>query len=583
MFELGPKVKVAPVAQHARTLGELVRLRMERSAHRPAHFEKRGDSWQPITWQQFFDRASRVAAGLLALGLSPGDRVAILGPTQPQWGAYDIGGQLAGMVTFGIYPKLAVDQVRYLIEHSEAKVIFVDEVTELATVIAAAKGIASLIAIVPWREADVAAGAAEDPRVISPARFEGELLAAERCKAIQDAIDPASPAILVYTSGTTGHPKGAMVSHRNILAMVSCVVGAFESYANDISLHFLPMAHAAERVAFFGRINTGVAGAYAKSIATVLDDLQSVQPTLFGSVPRIYEKAYAKIHSEISKQKPAVQKLFAWAVRVGRDRLALTLANKPVPLGLALQHRLADRLVFRKVRAAFGGRVRQMITGAAPTPLPVLEFFWMAGLPIYEVYGMTEATLMTHMNRPGHVKLGTVGRIVSSLEHKVADDGEILIRGPLVFIGYYKDAAATAEAVRDGWLHTGDVGTIDADGYVRITDRKKHLIITAGGKNLSPANIERAIMEQDPLIARVHAHGDRRSYVTAIVAPSPLETLEWGVARGLCTAEEVAQREAELLANPAGRTPALEMAIAKIVVDAEFRERIRDAVARGNK
>lgn len=343
------------------------------------------------------------------------------------------------------------------------------------------------------------------------------------------------------------------------------------------------MAHAAERVlGFYGRVASGVPGAYAKSVGTVLDDLKSVRPTLFGSVPRIFEKAHAKIFSEIEKQSPAVRRIFAWATEVGRRRLPYVIEHRPVPRTLALQYALADRLVFARIRAAFGGRVRLMIAGAAPTAPAILKFFWSAGLPIYEVYGMTESTVITHANTPSHTRLGTVGRTIPPMQCRIADDGEILVKGPFVFGGYYKNPEATAETVKDGWLHTGDVGVLDAEGYLTLTDRKKHLIITAGGKNLSPSNIEKAISESDALISQVHAHGDKRSYVSALIAPSPIETLEWGLARGLCSKEEIQQHTAELMENPAGRSAALNAAMAKVVVHPDFRERMRRAVREGN-
>jgi long-chain acyl-CoA synthetase len=579
-FDLGPSVAVDHASTQVRTLGELFIRRAEMTPARYAHFHKPDSAWLGATWREFHEAAAKVAAGLLALGAKRGDRIAILGPTQPQWGTYDLGGQLAGMVTFGIYPKQSTDQVRYLLEHSEAKVVFVDGAEELDTVIRAVKGLSSVLAIVPWTPSLVSD---RDPRIVSPARFVEAALPDSEQRTIQDAIDPDDTAILIYTSGTTGHPKGAMITHKNLVAMVDGMRDVIPYFANDLSLHFLPMAHSAERIQFYGRINSGIAGAYAKSTATVLEDLKAVRPTFFGSVPRIYEKAHAKIHSEIEKQKPAVQRMFRWASDVARRRLALTHAKKSVPLGLAAQFVIADRLVFRRIREAFGGRVRVMITGAAPTAPAILEFFHSAGLPIYEAYGMTEATCVTHLNTPAALKLGTVGRTIARMECKIAGDGEVLMRGPLVCKGYYKNPEATAELLEGGWLHTGDVGTVDADGFLKITDRKKHLIITAGGKNLSPANIEKAIKEQDPLISQVHAHGDRRNYVAAIVAPSPIETLEWGLPRGLCTQAELDARTAELLANPAGRSTALNTAMAKVVAHPEFKKRIRQAVARGNK
>jgi long-chain acyl-CoA synthetase len=584
MFELGPDVPVRTVADRARTLGEMFYLRYARSAANPALFHKPHGEWVVIRWEELFDRSARVARGLRMLGLSRGDRVAVLGATQPPWAWYDLGAQLAGMVSFGIYPKQSIEQVRYLLEHSEAKVVLVGDEEELETVLAAAAGVRSLEAIVPWSVSLHERFAPRDPRVMSPERLEEAPLSIAEVLAIQDEIAPDDTAIFVYTSGTTGPPKGAMISHRNVLTLLTASASASEFRDSDISLHFLPMAHAAERVlGFYGRVNAGMPGAYAKSVGTVLEDLQAVRPTVFGSVPRIFEKAYAKISSEVEKRPPAVQRLFRWAFEVGKARLALSFAGKPIPVSLAARFAIADRLVFRRIRSAFGGRARLMITGAAPTAPAILELFWAAGLPIYEAYGMTESTVITHLNTRDATRLGTVGKVIAPSEHRIADDGEVLVRGPWVFKGYYKDPDASAEMLAGGWLHTGDIGTIDDDGFLKITDRKKHLIITAGGKNLSPANIEKAIKEQDPLISQVHAHGDRRAYVSAIVAPSPLETLEWGIAHGIGTDEEVAARRAELMANPAGRSAALNAAMAKVVAHPELRERMRQAVKRANE
>lgn len=584
MLEQGPALPTRPTAPSARTVGEMFWLRAARSATCPALVHRPRDAWETLTWGDTYDRAARVAKGLRDLGLVPGDRVAVLGPTQPQWAIDDLGAQLAGMVSFGIYPKQSPEQVRYLLSHSEAKVVFVDSLEELETVLAAADGLETLTAIVPWSEALYRDTADRDPRLTSPARFEGEPLSEEVVRRTQAAKDPDETAIFIYTSGTTGPPKGAMISHRNILSLLSAAGDANPWFQNDLSMHFLPMAHAAERIlGFYGRVNGGIPGAYAKSTATVLDDLQEVRPTLFGSVPRIFEKAYAKIHGELEKKPPAVRRLFDWADSVGRRRVRYLVEGRPVPVGLAAQHAVADRLVFRKIRQAFGGRVRLMITGAAPTAPEILEFFWGAGLPIYEAYGMTESTVITHINREGAVRLGTVGRVIPPASCRVADDGEILIDAPWVFRGYYKDEDATSAALESGWLRTGDIGEIDPDGYLRITDRKKHLIITAGGKNLAPANIERAIKGEDPLISQVHAHGDRRPYVSALISPAPIETLEWGLERGLVDRAEVEARQKELMENPAGRSEALNEAMAKVVAHPELKERIRRAVARGNE
>ena len=584
MLLTGPHLPATYLAAESTTVGDMFRRRAERSPAKPAIYEKRLGRWEPITWGELYDRARRIAAGLTALGLERGDRVAILGPTQLPWALYDMGSQLAGMVSFGIYPKQAVDQVRYLMSHSEARVVFVATVDELETVVSACEELEHVRAIVPWDHTDYLAWRGRDPRITSPKELDCEPLDNGIIASTQAAISSDDTAILVYTSGTTGPPKGAMITHGNILSLLSSQSNVVEFFEDDCVFSFLPMAHAAERVlAFFGRISSGATTAYATSVSSVLEELKEVRPTLFGSVPRIYEKAYAKIHSEVEKKPPLVQKIFAFAAAAAREAAPYHVADEPKPWKLALRWALADKLVLSKVRAAFGGRVRWSITGAAPIAVDILEFFWGAGIPIYEVYGMTEATVVTHTNRPGIVKLGTVGKIIDCLEQRIADDGEILIRGPFVFKGYYKDEAATAETIIDGWLHTGDIGRIDRDGFLRITDRKKHLIITAGGKNLSPANIENAIKNQDPLISQVHAHGDARPFVCALVAPSPIETLEFGLERGLVSGEELRRHTDELMANPASRSEELERAMRKVVSHADFEERVRAAVAAGNE
>ncbi len=584
MLPTGPHVPVHYLASGSRTVGDMFRRRADTSRHKPAIYEKRAGRWQAITWGEFYERSRAVARGLVEAGVKPGERVAILGPTRAPWAIYDMGAQLAGAVSFGIYPKQSLEQIRYLLEHSDARVVFVDEESELDAVIAATAGLPLLAAIVPWSAALYQAKKDADARVASPAGFAGEPLEEAAIERVQAAIAPGDTAILVYTSGTTGPPKGAMLSHGNIIALLKSQAGVFQLCEDDLSLSFLPMAHAAERIlGFYGRIATGITCAYASSMGAVLEEVREVQPTLFGSVPRIFEKAYAKIHADLEKKPRAVREIFRGARAVGKRALPYLVRGEPLPAPLRAAYALADRLVYAKIRAAFGGRVRWFITGAAPIGLDILELFWGAGLPIFEAYGMTEATVINHANQPGKVKLGSVGQIIAGMDCRIAADGEILLRGPFVFKGYFKNEAATAEAIVDGWLHTGDIGAIDDDGYLRITDRKKHLIITAGGKNLSPANIEKAIKNQSPLVSQVHAHGDRRNYVAALIAPSPIETLELGVALGVVSNDELAARANELLHNPSGRSAALDEAMAKVVARPELREKIRAAVKSGNR
>jgi long-chain acyl-CoA synthetase len=584
MIPTGPHVPVRRVVSGATSIGDMFRRRVQATPGAPAMYEKRGARWEETTWRAFYDGARRAAQGLVALGVERGDRVAILGPTRAPWGVADMAAQLVGAVSFGIYPQQTPEQIRYLLEHSEAKVVYVDGKAELENVIAGAREVGTLRAIVPWDAALVASAKEKDPRVTSPDALAGEPMTDEEIDRRLRAVSPDETALLIYTSGTTGPPKGAMISHRNVLSLLERSGPLHEAFSSDLFLSFLPMAHAAERIfGFLQRIDSGIPTAYARAMGTVLEDLAEVRPTLFGAVPRIFEKAYAKVQAELEKKPPAVRRLFAWAVSVGTRASALEIEGRAVPPGLALQRALADRLVFRRVRAAFGGRVRFFVTGAAPIALPILEFFWAAGLPIYEVYGMTEATVATHLNRPGAVRLGTVGRVLAPMEARIAEDGEVLLRGPWTFQGYFKSPEATAEALEGGWLHTGDIGTVDDGGFLRITDRKKHLIITSGGKNLSPANIENAVKNQDPLVSQVYAHGDRRPYVVALLAPSPLETLAWGRERGLVPADQAAALTREVMENPSARSAALNAAMAKVVVDPAFSERLREAVRRGNE
>lgn len=583
MLSTGPHVPVKYMAPDARTVGDMFRRRAEHSNNRPAIYTKKAGSWEAVTWGAFYERATKVAKGLHELGLERGERVAILGPTQPPWAFYDMGAHLAGMVSLGIYPKQSVDQIRYIVDHSDTRVVFVDGADELDNVLTATAELDKVIAIVPWSEQLFEESKDRSDKIVSPARFTGEALSEQHISDIHASIDPSELAILVYTSGTTGPPKGAMIGHDNILALLGHQGQFLELFEDDLSLNFLPMAHAAERIlGFYGRINSGICTAYASSIASVLDEVKEVRPTLFGSVPRLFEKAYGKIHSEAAKKSRLAQSVFSWAVSVARQAAPYRIEGREMPMALRAQYILADKAIYQKVRDAFGGRVRQFVTGAAPIALEILEFFWGAGLNVYEVYGMTEATVVTHANRPNKTKLGTVGNVLDAMEHKIAEDGEILLRGPYVFQGYFKNEEATASTIIDGWLHTGDIGSIDADGFLKITDRKKHLIITAGGKNLAPANIENAIKNQSPLISQVHAHGDKRPYVSALIAPSPIETLAFGVERDLVTQSELEERTRELMDNPSGRSEALNAAVRKVVDHPDFVERAREAVRAGN-
>ena len=581
---LGPHKPIRLSTDGARTLGEVLLRRAEMSGDRLASAQKIDGRWQSLTWAEYRDRCLQAAGGLARLGLDVGERISILGPTWTDWAVYDLGALLAGLTSVGVYPKQSAEQYRYLLEHSESRVVFVSDAEEMETLLEACDGLDSVSHIVPWTEELFEATKARDERIVSPTLFSGDPIDDDELERRLDALTPDSTAILVYTSGTTGPPKGAMIGHGNIMSLLTRYDEIITFYEDDLMVSFLPMAHVTERIlAFYGRIATGVAAGYATSVGHVIEELPEIRPTVFGSVPRLFEKFYAKVQSQVAKAPPARRAIFRWAENLGRERIRRQQAGKNASLGLALKSAVAEKLVYRKIRAALGGRVRVCITGAAPIAMDILEFLWGVGLPVLEAYGMTEATVVTHINRLENPRLGTVGQVIPSMSCEIASDGEIVISGPMVFQGYLKNPEATAEAIQDGKLYSGDIGVVDDDGFLRITDRKKHIIITAGGKNVAPANIERAIKMQSPMISQVHAHGDRRPYICALIAPSPIETLEWGQAHGLVDSGEVEARQAELMADPSSRSEALAESMAKVVASREFRELFRDAVRDGNQ
>jgi long-chain acyl-CoA synthetase len=558
--------------------------RVERDGEAPAFFFKQDGQWQPVSWNDFARQAGAIASYLMDLGLEVSDKICMVGSTGPAWCYCDIGGQLAGAITLGAYPTLTPKQLAYILDHADTKVAFVEGVEEINKILARRQELTKLEKVVVWNTAGAESLMKAHDWLVPFERVLQTPVDRAAVEARAAEVDPSGTAIIVYTSGTTGPPKGAMISHANIMTIMRDQDEALKVYEEDVSLSFLPMAHVAERVlAFYGRINTGMATYFASSIAMVLEEVVEVRPTVFGSVPRIFEKAYAKIMSTVDQAPPTRQRIFRWAEAVGREAVQLWQAGKPIPFGLKLKFGIADKLVFSKLRAVFGGRVRYFVTGAAPIAPEILEFFWAAGFPIFEVYGMTESTVITHTNALGHVKLGSVGRPLGVVEDRIASDGEILIRSNLVFQGYYKNPEATAETIVDGWLHTGDIGRKDDDGFVYILDRKKHIIITAGGKNLTPSNIENELKASDPLISQAHAHGDKRKYLVALVTIGASEAVDWARQQGLVDGPTADKHIKDLTGNPLARTPALEALIRDVAQDPEVQKRVVASVRRANE
>lgn len=542
--------------------------------------------WRDVSWGEFKKYVDSLTTFLIKNGVSKGDKISILSDTRPEWCIADMAILSSGATTVGLYPTLSSSQIEYILNHSDSKMLFVEnkEKLEKFLPISGKTQIRKVIIFDP-------SGLSDNQDVLPLSKI------IEKFQPDQDEIEKSISAInqddiavLVYTSGTTGNPKAAMISHGNIISFLS----SFDDFANtlelsedDISYHFLPMAHVAEHIAgFFGRINLGLPAAYATSIKAVVDEIREVKPTVFGAVPRIFEKAYARIREEVAKQPERRQKIFRWAENVGREYVRYMNEKKPIPLSLKLKYALAYNLVLKRIREAFGGRVKYFITGAAPIPYEILEFMWACKLYIYEVYGLTEATVITHANTPNEFKLGTVGKPIKSVESKLAEDGEILIKGPTVFKGYYKDEKATKEAIdEEGWLHTGDIGELDKDGFLKIKDRKKHIIITSGGKNITPAEIENKVKAMDIIISQVHVHGDRRPYIVALITLNPSEALEFAIKEKILNDDEIKKARSvleELQEKPLSRPQGLDELMSKIVKNEKVYERVSKAVQKAN-
>lgn len=573
------------LAGESRHLADMFNKRAQRNDHREAFRVRTASGWRATSWREFHDRSAAVASMLIDAGLATGDKICVIGSTRPEWNYADMGGHLAGIVTLGAYPTLTAEQIAYILDHSDSRVAFVEGKAQLDKLLSIREQIPKIVRVVVWNSDDIADVIAESDWLMTMDEALAFAVDPDVLAERQGTIDPDDPAIIVYTSGTTGPPKGALISHTNILTMLGEGNELVEISEDDSLFAFLPLAHIAERVvSAYARINAGFSAAFATNIPSVLEEVKEVKPTIFGSVPRIFEKAYAKMMAQVESAPPARQKIFRWAERVGRSVVVHWQKGRPVPLLLKLQFKLADKLVFSKIREAFGGRVRYFITGAAPIAYDILEFFWAAGLRIYEAYGMTESTGISHANRPGLVRLNSVGKPLSCVETRLADDGEILVRGKTVFLGYYKNPEATADTIdADGWLHTGDIGKEDEDGYWYIVDRKKHIIITAGGKNLTPANIENELKSADPLISQVHVHGDKRPYLTAIVTIGPSDAVEYARSQSLIGDADTRRITTALIENPLARPDGLAEIMQKVTADADLRTRIVAAIQDANR
>ncbi|HSA54563.1 MAG TPA: long-chain fatty acid--CoA ligase, partial [Gemmatimonadaceae bacterium] len=499
--------------------------------------------WRPISHSTIKERVRRVALGLRRLGVNPGDRVAILSENRPEWALADWACLTSGVTDVPIYPSLPAEQIPYLLVDSGAVVAFVStaaQAEKLASIRGRAPALRTVVAF------DEAAAPYAD---LTVARLEQQGTALDTAAAAAEyeqtarAVTPDALATIIYTSGTTGAPKGVMLSHDNIHSNVAAT-RALIPIANDVALSFLPLCHIFERMGDYLYFSCGATIAYVDNFDLVPIAMQEVRPTIAMSVPRLYEKMYARVLENALAGGPLRKRIFFWA-RAVADRWATeTLAGRKPPGALALQYALAQRLVFSKLKARTGGRLRYFISGGAPLAPEINKFFYAAGLTILEGYGLTETSPVIGVNTPEHFRIGTIGKPIAGVEVKIAPDGEILTRGPHVMQGYYNQPDATREAIDDeGWFRTGDIGLLE-DGYLRITDRKKDIIVTAGGKNIAPQPIEN-LVKTSKYVSQAVMIGDRRKYPVLLVVPNFEQLEKWAKLKNLIWTDR-----SQLLAMP---------------------------------
>jgi len=495
---------------------------------RTAYQYKREDKWFSVSWNQYAQIVRELALGLLSLGTQQGQVLAIMSGCRPEWELLDRANMACGGITVGVYETNTAEQSRYILDHSEATIIAVEnqgQLYKMESIIDKLPGIKTIIIFdAPEENTACSRELISLSSLLQQGSKNSESLGGQLARRAEE-IEPQSIAAYVYTSGTTGPPKGAIITHQNLLASGYILGKCMQLRPEDVTIIFLPFAHVLQRTVLVCQIASGNQTAYAESVPKLLDNLKEIRPTYFGSVPRMFEKAYSKIMEAIAQSPPWKQKLFDACLKVGIRRSRLLQAGKSIPVWDKILYRISYKLVLSKVNEALGGRVRQLSTGSAPIAVEILEFFHASGMLPLEGYALTETCTLGSFNRADTYKFGTVGQVVPGMEAKTAADGEICFKGVGLFQGYLKDPEKTREAIdEDGWFHTGDLGKIDDDGFITITGRKKDLIITAGGKNVAPNNIEN-LLKSHPAISQAMAYGDRKPYLTALITLN-LEEME---------------------------------------------------------
>ena len=501
----------------SKTIADLLPLAVKKYGDKAAQRYKVGDDWVDTSYTELGEAVKEIALGLVDLGIQPGDKVSILAHTRPEWTEASFGILTAGGTLVTIYQTNSPEECQYVLEHSDSRAIFAEDAEQLAKVREVEGNCPELEHVIVMDPSGAELG---DALSLEQLRERGRGRDDSEWEARYQAVTPDDICLYIYTSGTTGPPKGCLLSHANYRAITDAVVDQSPLVEGDSSYLFLPLAHAFAILIQFATFDLGATLAYwSRDPKMIIADIAQVKPTFFPSVPRMFEKIYT-LATSATDDKEGLQK----AVQVGVKVRMMREAGEEVPAELQQGFDQAEEKLFKNVRGLFGGNMRECVTGAAPIAGEILEFFYACGVPVMEGYGMTETSTSATVNRPegNNFRFGSVGRPQKDVEVKIADDGEVLIKGPNIFQGYYKNEDATKETLENGWLHTGDLGRLDEDGFLYITGRKKDIIITAGGKNITPANLENGL-KQNRWISQAVVIGDRRPYLVVLVTLDPEE------------------------------------------------------------
>jgi long-chain acyl-CoA synthetase len=517
---------------NSKTLADLLPLAAQAYGDMPAVRFKEDGSWVDRSFAEVLEIVRPLALGLTELGIEKGDRVSILGNTRPEWTYFDFAALSIGATVVPIYQTNSPDECRYVLENSDAKVVVVEDEEQLGKIREVREALPALQHVV------LMAGSSEDSISMADLAAKGAGVDAARWEQRYSAVGPNDICTFIYTSGTTGPPKGCIISHGNYRAMLDMVNATSVIEGEDVSYLYLPLAHSFALLIQLGSFDLGATLAYwERDPLKIMPNLAELKPTYFPSVPRIFEKIYTAANSGMEKEGGLKKVVFDRAIKVGAKMRTVERSGRKPGFLLSREYAFLDKQVLSKIRGLFGGELRLAVSGAAPINPEILRFFDAAGVLVLEGWGMTETSTAATISSPDDFKVGTIGKPFPGCEVRIADDGEILVKGPNVFQGYHKNEEATRETIVNGWLHTGDIGEIDSEGFIKITGRKKDIIITAGGKNITPANLE-ADIKQHPLVSQCVVVGDRRPYLVALVTLDPEEAAAYANEHGLSESPE---------------------------------------------